>query len=85
LRGRLRPRRLIEMVGRGNIKIKKLRVSNGNAAGNCVFRILILNDIITCTIIADIKRVADYRRRRRYGMISSSESEKLIAVSLFFN
>jgi hypothetical protein len=89
LRGRSRPRRLIGMAGGGDAKVKRLRVSDGNAAGDCVIRILTLNGITTCIIVADAKGAADRRRRRcrrrrrRCGIISSSESETLAVVSLF--
>jgi hypothetical protein len=83
LRGRSRPRRPIEMAGEENIKIERLRVPNGNAASNCVIKILTFNGITTCTIVADAEGAANRRRRRHCGMITSSESETLAAVSLF--
>jgi hypothetical protein len=77
------------MAGGKNIKVKRLRVSNRDAAGNYVIRILTLNGITTYTIIADAEETADRRRhrrrRRRYDIISSLESETLAAASLFFN
>jgi hypothetical protein len=85
LRDHSRPRHPTEMAGKKNVKIKKLRVPNKNAAGNCVIRILTLNDIIICTIIADAKKTANRCRYRRYSMITLSESETLAAVSLFSN
>jgi hypothetical protein len=76
------------MAGKGDTKIKRLRVSDRDAASNCVIRILTFNGITTCTIVADAEGTADCRRRRRRrrcrcDMISSSESETLAAVSLF--
>jgi hypothetical protein len=87
LRGRFRPRRFIGMAGGEDTEIKRLRISNRDAAGDCVIRILTLNGIIICIIVADIKGIADRRRRRRrrYDIISSSEFETLAAVSLFFD
>jgi hypothetical protein len=87
LRDRSRPRRLTKIAGKKDIKIKRLRVSNKDATGNCVIKILIFNGIIICTIIANTERVTNYRRRRRrhYNIISSLKSETLAAVSLFSN
>jgi hypothetical protein len=82
LRGHFRPRRLIKMASRENIKVKKLRVSDEDIAGNYVIRILTFNSIITCTIIADAEKIVNCRRR--YDIISLSEFEKL-AVVLFFS
>jgi hypothetical protein len=87
LRGRFRPRRLTGMAGRGDVEVKRLRVSDRDAADNCVVGILTLNGIIICTIVADAEGIADRRRRRRRrrrcDMISLSEFETLAAVSLF--
>jgi hypothetical protein len=83
LRGRPRPRRFTEIAGKENAEVKKLRIFNKDTAGNCVIRILTLNDITTCTIVADAEKVINYRRR--YNMISSSKSEKLAIVSFFSN
>jgi hypothetical protein len=87
LRGRPRPRRPTGMAGGGDAEVERLRVSDGDAAGDCVVGILTLNGITTCTIVADAEGAADRRRRRRRrrrcGMISSSESETLAAASLF--
>jgi hypothetical protein len=76
------------MAGEKDIKIKRLRVSNRNTAGNYVIRILTLNGITIYIIVADAEETANRRRRRRrryYNIISSSESETLTAVSLFSN